>query len=112
MEALFESLEEFFSVFVRYGVLALELTGVIIILWTAVKSIISLIRHRGNVRLDLAKGIAFALEFKLGSEVLRTAIVRDVHELVITGAIIAMRAIMTFLIHWEIRIEESHMPKL
>ena len=55
----------------------------------------------------IGKGIALALEFKLGGEVLRTAIVREYSELITLGAIILLRGALTFLIHWEIKNEES-----
>ena len=48
------------------------------------------------------------LEFKLGSEILRTVIVRDLSEIAIVGCIIVLRAALTFLIHWEIKEEEAH----
>ena len=60
-----------------------------------------------GVRLVLAQGIALALSFKLGAEVLRTVIVREWNELMILGAIILLRAALTFLIHWEIKNEEK-----
>ena len=47
------------------------------------------------------------LEFKLGSEVLRTVVVRSTSELLIAGAIVLLRAAMTFLIHWEIKNEKA-----
>ena len=55
---------------------------------------------------DLAQGIALALEFKMGGEVLRTVVVREWSELGILGAIIVLRAMLTFLIHWEIKNEK------
>ena len=55
----------------------------------------------------MAKGIALSLEFKMGSEVLRTVIVRDWAELGILGAVILLRGLLTFLIHWEIKQEEN-----
>ena len=45
-------------------------------------------------------------KFKLGSEILRTVIVRELSEVILVAAIIAIRAALTFLIHWEIKIEE------
>ena len=59
------------------------------------------------VRLKLAKGMALCLEFKLGSEILRTVVVRDLSEIAIVGAIIVLRAALTFLLHWEIKNEEA-----
>ena len=49
----------------------------------------------------------WGLEFKLGSEILRTVVVRDWKEIGIVGGIIALRAALTFLIHWEIKEEEK-----
>ena len=54
------------------------------------------------------------LEFKLGSEILRTVVVRELREIVLVGAIILLRAALTFLIHWEITNEEraaGHPPE-
>ena len=53
----------------------------------------------------LAKGLAMGLEFKLGSEILRTVILRSWQEIGIVAGIIVLRAALTFLIHWEIRQE-------
>ena len=55
---------------------------------------------------DTKQGIALALEFKMGGEVLRTVVVREWSELGILGAIIVLRAMLTFLIHWEIKNEK------
>ena len=60
-----------------------------------------------ETKLTLAKGLAMGLEFKLGSEILRTVIVRDWHEIGTVAGIIALRAALTFLIHWEIKEEEK-----
>jgi len=68
--------------------------------------IISWIR-KPDIRLTLAKGLAMGLEFKLGSEILRTVIVRDWKEIATVAGIIALRAALTFLIHWEIKEEEK-----
>lgn len=100
-------IEDIFQDIVTYCVLGLEMVGVLIIVWTAIKCIYELFKHDMKVRLDLAEGIAMALEFKLAGEVLRTTIVRDWTELGTLGAIIALRAAMTVLIHWEIKNEEA-----
>ncbi|MFR3997661.1 MAG: DUF1622 domain-containing protein [Atopobiaceae bacterium] len=47
------------------------------------------------------------LKFKMGSEILRTVIVRDWHEIGTVAGIIALRAALTFLIHWEFKEEEK-----
>ena len=90
----------------------LELFGISVLVFTAVKSFILWIRHKPGLRLELAQGIALALEFKMGGEVLRTVVVRDWAELGILGAIILLRGILTFLIHWEIKNEKKNLQKL
>ncbi len=102
-----EILEEGFQFIVQFGVLFLECVGVAVLLVSAVRSIVGCFRRDPHVRLVLAQGIALALEFKLGGEVLRTAIVREPQELITLGAIILLRGALTFLIHWEIKNEES-----
>lgn len=87
----------------------LEFVGVAILVVTAVRCVLNLLRHGVFVRLRLAEGIALALEFKLGAEVLRTVIVREWDEMLILGAVIALRGALTFLIHWEIKNEESRL---
>ena len=104
---MYESIEHIFTAIVQYSVLALEFIGVLIILFTAGKGVVIYIRNRSDVRLEIAQGIALALEFKLGAELLRTLTVREWEELLILGAVILLRAAMTFLIQWEIRIEKK-----
>lgn len=106
---LLEQIEAVFQLIVQYGVLLMECVGVVILLFTALKSIWLCMKRDKNVRLTLAKGIALSLEFKLGGEVLRTVIVREWSELAILGAIIVLRGALTFLIHWEIKTEEANL---
>ncbi len=108
---LLHQMEEIFHVAVQYGILILEFIGVCVLLFTAVKCLLMWIKRTGHAQLELAKGIALALEFKLGGEVLRTVIVRDKAELLILGAIVVIRAALTFLIHWEIKTEEAKIGK-
>ena len=107
MDGLVKFLEEVVHFAAEFGIAATELAGIAILLITVVKSIIGYFRKDEHIRLDLAEGIALALEFKLGGEVLRTVIVREWTELLILGAIIALRGALTLLIHWEISVEEN-----
>ena len=108
---IYEKLESVFEVFIKYCVLAIEFVGVCVLLWAVVKGIISFFHHSKGLRLELAEGIALALEFKMGSELLRTVIVREPSELLILGAVILLRAALSFLIHWEI-VSEKKFEKL
>lgn len=106
METL-HHIESIFQLVVQYGVLLLECAGVGVLLVTAVKSIIGCVKRTPNIRLYLAQGISLALEFKLGSEVLRTVIVRELSELLVLGLVILLRGALTLIIHWEIKVEEA-----
>ena len=108
MELLLK-IEFYFQIIVQYSILLMECVGVIILLFTTAKSIWGCIKRDSTVRLILAKGIALALEFKLGGEVLRTVIVREWSEMAILGAVILLRGALTFLIHWEIKNEEANL---
>lgn len=96
----------------NYSIILFEFIGIIVIIFTGIKGVIDLIRRNSATKLNLAKGLALGLEFKLGSEILRTVLVRDLSEIVIVGAIILIRAALTILIHWEIKNEESHEKRI
>ena len=108
---IYEVLESIFHLIVEYGILFFEFVGVCILVATAIRSMLSALKKEPGIRLKLAEGIALALEFKLGSEVLRTVLVREWSELVVRGAVIALRGALTFLIHWEIKNEEAKLPE-
>ena len=107
MEAIVHFLEQVVHFAAQIGITLTELAGISILLITVAKAIIGYFRKSEHLRLDLAEGIALALEFKLGGEVLRTVIVREWTELLILGAIIVLRGALTLLIHWEISVEEK-----
>ncbi|MDO4341086.1 MAG: DUF1622 domain-containing protein [Eubacteriales bacterium] len=92
---------------VEIGILIFEFIGVGIIIWTSLVSFYKYVKQRPDTRIYLGKGLAMGLEFKLGSEILRTVIVREWNEIAIVAGIIALRAALTFLIHWEIKEEEK-----
>ena len=84
---MLHQLEDVFQIIVQYGILFMELAGVIVLLVTAVKALYIWAVKKERVQLNLAQGIALALEFKLGSEVLRTVIVREKGEMLMLGLI-------------------------
>lgn len=103
-----ELVHELLNHIVDWAILFFELVGVLILIFSGVRGTIDYIRRKPSTRLNLAKGMAMGLEFKLGSEILRTVVVRDFHEIFTVAGIIALRAALTFLIHWEIKNEENH----
>ncbi len=112
MAAIMELLENILKYIVEICTIGLEFAGIVVLVSTAFICFVKWLRRdRDNVRLDLAQGIALALEFKMGGEVLRTVVVREKEELIILGAIILLRGALTFLIHWEIENEKKEMQE-
>ena len=111
MTAILNNIEQIISNITEIATLLLEFFGVIVLVHTAVKSFIQWIRHDSKLRLDLAQGIALSLEFKMGSEVLRTVVVREWEELGILAAVILLRGLLIFLIHWEVKHEKSSLQQ-
>ncbi len=99
-------LEKILEYIVEVGILLFEYIGVGVIIWTSLVSLTKYVRRKYDTRIYLAKGLAMGLEFKLGSEILRTVVVREWKEIAIVAGIIILRAALTFLIHWEIKQEE------
>lgn len=90
----------------------LELIGILIIIIGSVRAlgqILKIIRQKKpiNIMVELGKTLALALEFKMGAEIVNTVIVREIEELVILALVIALRAVLAVLIHWEIKNEKK-----
>ena len=90
----------------------LELIGITIIAIGSVKAIVQILsrmkkKQHVNVMVDLGRALALALEFKMGAEIVNTVIVRNLEELGILAIVIALRAILALLIHWEIKNEKN-----
>ena len=94
----------------EFTVHTLELIGISIIILGSVKAIVQAIAHirkkdSKSVIVTLGRSLALALEFKMGAEIVNTVIIRDIRELAVLAIVIALRAILALLIHWEIKNE-------
>ena len=105
MEELLNILEDNFTVLVEYLILFVEFVGVMVVIGAIIKGIIDAIKKDEHMRLNLVEGIALAMSFKIGGELLRTVVVRDWDEILLLAAVILLRAALTFYIQWEIRLE-------
>ena len=106
-----ELLNDVLHLIVEGAILLFEFMGVAVLIAAGIRGIWNYLRRDPLTRLKLAKGMAMGLEFKLGSEILRTVVVREFTEIGLVAAIIVLRAALTFLIHWEIKTEESQMEQ-
>ena len=104
---MIEILQKVLEYVVECGILIFEYIGVGVIIITSLVSLYKYVTRKADTRIYLAKGLAMGLEFKLGSEILRTVVVRQWAEIAIVAGIIVLRAALTFLIHWEIKEEEK-----
>lgn len=91
----------------------LEIAGIVIITIGSMKAFYhylkALITHRHYpIRVELANALALGLEFKMGAEILKTVLVRSFSEIYILGAIILLRALLSLMIHFEIKTEKEH----
>ena len=97
--------------FAEIVICTLELIGILIIVVGTIRALCNLARHARspkpfNVVVDLGRALSLALECKMGAEIINTVIVRDLGELGILAVVILIRALLAFIIHWEIRMEQ------
>ncbi len=107
MEQILATVQIYFEYVIEWAILLCEVIGVTVIVVTAIRGVIAWLKKDPHVKLMIAEGIALALTFKMGGELLRSVIVREWSELLILGAIIVLRAVMAVMIHFEIRSERN-----
>lgn len=106
-----EQIESIFSIIVRVCILLIELAGIVVIVVSMVRGFIGFLKKQDGTRIQLAQGIMLGLEFKIGSEVLRSVIVSGWSELGTLAAVILLRSLLTLLLHWEIDVEEKRLQR-
>ena len=89
-----------------------ELIGIFVVAVSAIGAFLhylyGLIKKDGyDIKFQLANGLALSLEFKMAAEILRTVLVQSMDELYMLGAVILIRALLSLLIHWEIKPHEK-----
>lgn len=107
-DKILQAVKNVFDIAIEYAILLIELIGVFVLLYAVARALTELIRKRELTRLHLAEGIALSLEFKVGAELLHTVTVRELDDLYVLAAVILLRAALTFLIHWEIKLERKN----
>jgi len=106
-------IEHYLEILVVFVIHILEFIGVFVISYSCIRGfilyVINKLRFNDTlIKIEIAKGLALGLEFKLGAEILRTVLVRTIDEIKVLGAIIILRIILTYVIHWEIKSELRH----
>ena len=90
----------------------LEMVGILIILIGSCRALVRLLhcvakRKPFHIVIDLGKALSLAIEFKMGAEIIKTVIIHNLEELAILGVVILIRALLAFIVHWEIRSVEK-----
>lgn len=106
-------IEHFLEQIIPYITAILELIGILIIIFSSSKAIIDLIKNRldfskDEIKIKLAKALAFSLEFKLAAEIIKTVIVHSIEEFLVLSSVVILRVILTFVIEWEIKSAKSN----
>jgi uncharacterized membrane protein len=91
----------------------LELMGIVVIMVGAVRSLTVFVYSQikpteKSAKLILGKTLELGLEYKMGAEILKTVLIRDMSEIWILGSIIILRALLFALLHFEMRMEVTH----
>ena len=86
----------------------IELIGIFIVTIGTLKAFVYYLLDflhikRYPVKHELANALATGLEFKMAAENLKTVLITSINELVILGAIILLRALLSFMIHVEMK---------
>jgi len=105
--------EKMVSTSVPFIIHLMEAMGVFIIIVASLKAFgryaIRLFNFSDDtIKIELAKALALALEFKLGAEILKTLMIRTLDEMLILASIVVLRVILSFVIHWEIDSDTKH----
>lgn len=117
MQQIAAYIKEFLNPLSEISASILELIGIVIIIIGSLRALIRLfenvvVKKGFHVVIDLGKALSLALEFKMGAEIIKTVIIHNLEELAILGIVIVIRALLAFIIHWEIRLEEKSESKI
>ena len=112
MEHFVTQFKSFLNPIAEISAGVLEMIGIIIIIIGSCRALVRLFhclikKQPFHVVIDLGKALSLALEFKMGAEIIKTVIIHNLEELAILGIVIIIRALLAFIIHWEIQLEEK-----
>ena len=99
-----------------YIISILEIMGIFVVVWSGCYGFWqylqnTFMRKRLDLQTNLAKGLATGLEFKMAAEILKTVLIQNMDELYVLGAVILLRALLSVLIHFEIKKPEADKQK-
>ena len=101
-------LHEIIEMILPIMISVLEIIGILVVFWSGIRGfwqylMITFRKKSYDLQTELAAGLAMGLEFKMAAEILRTVLVQSLEELCMLGAVILLRALLSLLIHYEIK---------
>lgn len=101
-------LHDFIEMILPYMISVLEIIGISVVFWSGLHGFWqyfqnTFMKKKFDLQTNLAKGLAMGLEFKMAAEILRTVLIQSLEELYMLGAVILLRALLSLLIHYEIK---------
>jgi len=101
-------LESITEILIEIGILLFETVGVIILLIAGVRAVHGYFKKGPHTSVTLARGMAMALQFKMGAEILRTVQIRQMQDLYLVAGIVVIRIVLTLMTHYEIKEGDQH----
>jgi len=105
-------LHDLIEIILPYMISFLEIIGIFIVFWSGLTGFsnyfqTTFMKKQFDVQTNLARGLALGLEFKMAAEILRTVLVQSLEEFYMLGAVILLRALLSLLIHIEMKPHEK-----
>lgn len=110
------SLERIIEIVLPYIIAILEIMGILVVAWSGIYAFWEYIQNtffhkKFDLQFHLANGLATGLEFKMAAEILKTVLIREMSELLVLGAVILLRALLSVLIHFEMKHNKENVEK-
>lgn len=105
-------LHHLIEIVLPYLISFLEIIGIFVVFWSGMIGfrnyfLSTFLKKQCDVQSNLARGLALGLEFKMAAEILRTVLVQSMEEFYMLGAVILLRALLSLLIHYEMKPHEK-----
>ena len=105
-----ESIRSYYIDLITFGIDILAASVIIISVIMAVISFLKILKNpikdqtmeKESIRLRLARGILLALDFEIGSDIIKTMQIPGIKELLILGVIVTIRIVLSWSLSKEI----------
>ena len=103
MEAIIRFLQALVRNLAELCIPLVQLVGIVILMVSAVRATLAVLQKKEHVGVQLAHGLALALEFLLGGEVLHIVLAHDWKELGVLGMGVVIHILLTLLLLQEVK---------